>query len=529
VVRRLKPSFASTKPLDIIDINPGVCLLSSKIHQALKPRHHVLVEPNKNVYKSFIDPLLQPKESRYCHVPTLSELFSGEGAKFLPEQTPVTSKILPKGTMNDTLLILANLTSLKAIHSSSGNAVGAINSYINGMMNQENTLHHYGLVRMLAWLPDGEKNALIPRSIIERKKFSVRLDLVAQISEIAGAPNTSYRSPARRQHDLAIQSEQLAAQRAKEAGIWDPKIRIPPPSAIPWCEIGLRPDAHDQLRSLPDRLPWQDEMLALEDAWRKDPLKAVKRRRKQEPRLGRPPSDQPEKLRLLRAKFLTMRKAHTVAQEWARRQSKIDKDEMSLLKDESMFLGMAAETEAIRQRATELHADMYKGRRDLALIARRYIDDRRGFEQRPPLLQWDRRTAEPLVVANDEFYPTKKIALLDFKPAAELLEKLDSFDKRVCFNYLCSILFRNPAKPVRNNLTTVVQGGLDDFVGKVPDVLNPLKGGNPNLDNLRVRTLPLDLLVQLALALETWPFRMQTHEMIMKTGRRKRGIIHDDD
>lgn len=64
--------------------------------------------------------------------------------------------------------------------------------------------------------------------------------------------------------------------------------------------------------------------------------------------------------------------------------------------------------EDVRQEAAKLHAEIDKGRKDLAVLARKYIDDRRGFAQDQPLLQWDCRTAESLLVRSDEFYPSEK-------------------------------------------------------------------------------------------------------------------------
>ena len=487
-----------------------------------------MVEPDRNTYKSCVDPLLEQKDSRYRYVPHLSDVFGARGAEYLPDQTTVTSKIVLKGTVNDTLLILANLTGPKAFQSKPGSSILAMHQYINGMMNQENSFHHYGLVRTLAWLPDEEKVAFIPRNITERKNFTVRLDMAAQVEEIAGADEIENPSQSRRQHELAIKSEQLASLRATKAGVWNPERRRPHPSTPPWYEIGLVPDALDQLRRLPNKLPWQSEMLALDDTrndrridLKREPGKAGRGR-------GRPRSEEPETLRFHRAKFLTMRKANTIPQQWARRQSELDYAQMGLVTGDPTSSDRTAEVEAIQGKSAELHAEMAKGRRDLVVVARKYIDDRRGFEQHPPLLQWDRRTGEPLVVKDDEFYPNKKMALLDIKPVPEALEQLSDFDKRVCFDYLCNMLFRNPAQPISNVLMTVVQGGLDDFVQRVPDLLNPLKGGHANLDDLRARTLPVSLLIQLALALDTWPFRMQTHEMIMSTGRKRSNVILED-
>ncbi|ERF73267.1 hypothetical protein EPUS_03099 [Endocarpon pusillum Z07020] len=519
-IRRLRPSLPAARPLDIIDINPGVCLWSSRIHLALKPRCHILVEPDKDAYKDYVDPLLQQPGSRYRHVPVLSDLF---GTNLLPDQTPVTSADHDKGKTNDSLLILANLTSGKAFKSRSDGPPSAsmIPQYIGGILNQENSIHHYGLVRMLAWLPDDEKASYLPRTITERKKYSVRLDLVTRLSEIAGAaPDDVPSSQARRQHDLTLQGLQLVAQRAKASGVWHPDSRRPPAPTPTWYEIPLVSDALDQLRELPHKFPWQKELLTVHDTWRR-PLPKVNKHASEASRpIGRPPSDEPESLRLLRTKFLTVRKTKAVAQQWADRQIELDRSRIDAHRARQSPAVLAATEKDIQQKEATLWAEMAKGRKDLALVAKRYVDDRRGFEQQPPLLQWDRRTAEPLLVKDEEFYPSQKLALLDFQPVPDVLERLNDFDKRTCFDYLCNILFRNLAQPVHAHLEAIAQGGLDEFVERVPDLTNPLKGGHPNLHDLRVRTLPTGLLVQLALALETWPFRLQTHEMIMHTSRR---------
>ena len=441
----------------------------------------------------------------------------------------MTSKSKSKGVTNDTLLILANLTGVKAIQPKNGTSIKAMHHYINGIMNQENSFHHYGLVRMLVWVPDKEKAAYIPRTITERKNFTVRLDAVARVDEIAGADEIENLPHSRRNHHLTIQSEQLTSERAVKCGVWDPEDRRPHPSTPTWHEIDVASDALDQLRRLPDKLSWHAELLELEDALNarqaESPNQDIKARRGR----GRPPAELPKTLRTHRARFLTTRKAYLIPKQWANRQAKLDKAEVDLISRDPMSAKYAAKRNTIQKQTSKLLAEMAKGRRDLVIVARKYIDDRRGFEQVPPLLQWDRRMAEPLVVQDDEFHPAKKMALLDIKPVATSLDQLDTFEKRVCFDYLCNMLFRNPAQPVRNDLTTVVRGGLDEFVQQVPELLNPLNGGHPNLDELRARTLPVSLLIRLALALETWPFRMQTHGMIMGTGRRKRNVMLVDE
>jgi mitochondrial transcription factor 1 len=519
VLRRLQPTLPSTRPLDIIDLNPGVCLWSTAIHKALKPRYHVLVEPNIDAYRSYVDPLLKEQGSRYRHVSVLPDLFRVSGAECLPDQTPVASNTIPTGGINDSLLILANLTSTQGTGIRLRGSACATNLrlYVGGMMHLQNSLHHYGLVRMLAWLPDDEKLVYLPRTITDRRKFSLKLDLVTHVNEVAGGPVMPGPSrPTQRQHDLVIESEQRVAQRVKQSAVWDPEARRIPAPAPPWYEIGLDTDAIEQLRRLPQKLPWQVELLALGDDWRKRESDVQKTNKNKRGQWDKPP----ENLGLLRTKFLTTRKATNVAQGWAKRQSELDRSEIALHRAGQSSSSLAAQKEKIRGEAATLHAEMEAGRRDLAELAKRYIDDRRGFEQNPSLLQWDRRPAEPLVVTDDEFYPPKKMALLDLTPNPTGLQKLDDFDKRTCFQYLSSNLWRRPAQSILRDLPTVVQGDLDEFCELVPDLRNLLKGGHPNLDDLRVRTISPELLVQLTLALETWPFRLPTHEMIMNSGGR---------
>lgn len=553
MVRRLQPSFPATKPLDIIDIHPGVCLWSSKIHDALKPRRHILVEPNQPNYQSYIDPLLQRKDSKYRHVLNLSDLFSQRAAtEYLPDQTPVGSKDIFKNTINPSLLILANFTNYGAKDPKYERSISQkyIREYLLGIMDPEQSFHHYGLVRMLAWLRNQDKNTIIPRAISDRHKFTVRLDVVAQVNEVAGgAYEISHRSAPRRQHELTLRSEQLVAQRAKDAGILTPENRKPPPSSPPWYEIGLGDGALDQLRQLPHRLPWQERFLEMYEEWGKgnkntgeNPFKAMKRKPERSSSgarrgkivrssvKGRPPSKEPREWRVLRTRFLTVRKQNIEAQDWANRQIELDKAEMKLLAGEQPASKYLASMKAIRRKADKLHAQINAGRIDLFRLVRKYIDDLRGFEQNPPLLQWDRRNAEPLLVSPNEFHPAQKLTLLDLQPVTDSLRKLSDLDQRTCFEFICHCLFRYPTQSMRDVLKTVVQGDIDDFLEKVPDLLDPSKGGNSNLDDLRARTLPVDLIVQLALALEKWPFRMQAYEMlVMIAGKREKNQMLVDD
>jgi hypothetical protein len=61
----------------------------------------------------------------------------------------------------------------------------------------------------------------------------------------------------------------------------------------------------------------------------------------------------------------------------------------------------------------------------------------------------------------------------------------------------------------------LIPAGTDDFIQTVPGIHDPTKGGWFDLSNLRIRTLPADMFVEIALAYEKWPFRATTETILM--------------
>src|SRR4051812_35259567 len=62
---RLAQSLQNHGHCDIIDVNPGVGLWSTKLHEFIKPRTHVLMEPEWKFYSRWLQPLLDQKDSKY--------------------------------------------------------------------------------------------------------------------------------------------------------------------------------------------------------------------------------------------------------------------------------------------------------------------------------------------------------------------------------------------------------------------------------------------------------------------------------
>jgi hypothetical protein len=182
-----------------------------------------------------------------------------------------------------------------------------------------------------------------------------------------------------------------------------------------------------------------------------------------------------------------------------------------------------------REVIEELRTERKKLQREYMLLVDKCIDDQRAFDHVPPVLAWDRREIEPLWVDRDEFYPSKPLALLDFQPrSTALLSRLDTLEKKMCFDHLTSTLLQNPGRSVAQGLEQMVHDGLDQFLEKVPSLRDPQQGGKRNLDDLRIRSLPVGLFVDMALAWETWPFRPKLSATSVRLNRLGQGTFVDN-
>lgn len=102
-------SLQKHKGCDILDINPGIGLWSQKLHDFLKPRSHILLEPSPEIFKEFLDPLVNAPDSKYKLVSkdtkdlTSYRELVDEG--MFPHQTRVNSTDPAAQDVNNTLLI----------------------------------------------------------------------------------------------------------------------------------------------------------------------------------------------------------------------------------------------------------------------------------------------------------------------------------------------------------------------------------------------------------------------------------------
>ncbi|KAG9983463.1 hypothetical protein KCU98_g6073, partial [Aureobasidium melanogenum] len=105
------------KGCDIIDLHPGACLWSQKIHERLQPRRHLLLEPDERYLDPFIKPLLDQKDSTYRHTTlsgaapkgyfdTYDKIFNDH---LLPARDPLSVHDPRLREPNNSLLVIGNL------------------------------------------------------------------------------------------------------------------------------------------------------------------------------------------------------------------------------------------------------------------------------------------------------------------------------------------------------------------------------------------------------------------------------------
>jgi len=521
VIQRLKPSFKDLPECDIIDINPGASIWSSKIHDVLKPRRHILIEHSgKSLYKPLIQPLLDQDTSKYhlvegqpLHFSTYSRLFD-DG--LLPEQTSQLPGVDAQKE-NRSLLLLANLGyRAKIPHLFNGPlALYLLHIFCMSMYTRA-YFHKYGWVRMLVWVPAKDKHSFLPRSVAERSPGNLKEEAACFVTEVAGPhSNGSARDSGQ---DLALEIERMerVSQKMLELGITVPKgrrrIRPEPHPA----SVRADTDGFARLRKQQDRTPHQNEVLELLDAIerRKRSGKAV-----QENADRRRTSAEEKRLSHLTGQMRRDNDAYVALQNLLARQAALDNMEKSINEED------LTSRRELKEDCDEFDREIATGFNPQQSTVLKTIDDRRAFYQSPCVLAWDRREVEPLTVKDNEFHPQEAMVLLDIRPNLDVIDTINTEEKLLCYEYVCVSLFEKSTTSVWDALDTLTRGNAEAIIRTVPALHDTTKGGSFDLRRVRVRTLPVATVVELALAWVKWPFRPTLSEMGSQLRKQHSGAI----
>ncbi|KAI9738274.1 MAG: hypothetical protein M1834_008772 [Cirrosporium novae-zelandiae] len=493
ILHQLAPSLQPYRGCPIIDINPGVGLWSSKIHDLLKPRKHYLLEWEEHLYFPFLKKVLDKPGSTYCHVPTskstartwhvVETLLQFDSDLSLPNENHIASKesSIGKETTIDPknlILILANLRwtatpGSRGWKSTENMEQELIFRYGNNIRYQKQNL------RMLAWMSENTQAAVLPRTIFNRGKTPPLLDLVCDYSQLVG---TKSLREFQREPSLEKHSAQIINKKMEDNNIVIPETRrfqLPDDD-----ESRFKYHSH---RNKPEKPGWLDTLTELEEAFRngefqEGPGNYRGSKSKVDPRWIR--------LRTLR----NLQKCNTKRYAEVDNMLEQEAEALKLLQeirdldlDEQSRAARIKEFSTIRENISNWLKKEPKSQTERFWVR---SDERRAFFQKPPVLMWDRRPAEPLVANNEEFFPKIPLSLVDFRPRPNAAESLPTAVDEVYLSHVLDVLYARPKDSALKIMSRLIneetaRNILKEFIGLKDDS----QCDYPALEDLTIRSL----------------------------------------
>lgn len=512
----------------IIDINPGAGLWSSKLHDFLKPRSHILIEPAQDQYLPFLQPFLDSPNSHY-HLRDWDEETSWTPDRFFLEGLlgDEFRNCKAPSTQNKSLLINANLTHHR--RKSTTLRYPPYHKCIKRLIDDfifKTGFQAHGFVRVLMWLNDQDKQNVLPRAVCRRKLLALQVETTCHVEEVVGGANEVKDKEKKREDFLNIRSGVRAAEEMKRNNTRIPKERQD--------EIQMK--VQDYLMNLNDEevksatdpqnvivnkhRKWHEELKQLEKDFREgNSVKFINAPSSAQTGLEtRKPRESsfihsPEFIRLvqLQRNYRNERKNQAIMDDFFQQQAAIDALELEASNVGLDDLQRSRKLKEFTRLNAKLKFQLEQMTFKCQNTFRSYNNDRKAFALNPPLLMWDRRNAEPLVAREEEVVPTKEIALLDFQRNLSHLypmnrEQKTQWDRLMYFFFTLS-------SQTPHALNSFAPGAFDAIVPQAPALWDPFRGGRKDLSLLEARSFTPEMCHQITLALDRWEFKPSTTEL----------------
>lgn len=397
---------------------------------------------------------------------------------------------------NNSLLVITNSTQDPLIMGSvirRTNLNPRLNELLGDFRDKKGFQAH-GLVRVLMWIHDQDKQTLLPRSINGRKKTALQMEMVCHAEEIVGGAVDRRLRDKMREEFIDIQSSERVAQEMERHD-----IQIPPER-----REGISNNSQGN-KSL--KRAWHRELEQLEKDFESGKLKRFPPGTpRQYTRRPRGSSDQhtaeyrrlvelQRNLRhdkIIKSRNDIMFEIQAVVDSLELDATNPDLDGLRRAKALKLF---TQHNEKLNQQLDQMTA---KGR-DHYIFLR---ENRRAFTQTPPLLMWDRRACEPLIAHKSEFAPEKELALLDIQGHVPDRYPMTP-EQATQFDLIMKQLFTYPSdSPLA--LDSLAPNATDTIVPLVPDLKDPSKGGRLDLSDLEVRALTPKMAHGITMAWDQW-------------------------
>ncbi|KAJ9145319.1 rRNA adenine N(6)-methyltransferase [Pleurostoma richardsiae] len=510
IVTYIKPTLERHVGCDLIDIYPGVGLWSNKLHEVLKPRSHILMEPDTDLYKPFLEPLLAKPGVRM--VPQSGIVWTELNQVLTPEYLPRQvqhARDSPEATKrNDTLLVTANIAfhPRKRFLTFDSVAMLVLYQFITAIRTSS-LFQKYGLVRMLIWAADHDKTTLLPRSVQGRRRLAIEGELTTDwITELVGSDGEVGSKSARfvRDRTIDLESARNTLDRMRENG-----IQIPPgresqlvTEVLTMSSEERRAIAAGKAKAEFDR-PYLRELEELEEDFAAGKFSID--------------SDKYKRFKDLRYALTRNARQHDAIHELL-----IERDEITALHRTATASGEAEVLQLLQERQTAWNDridKLVKNQRREFMLSRDNLD---VFRQTPPVLSWDRRYAEPLRARPTEYFPNAPCCLLDIQPKAmhPLLRGTGARHGHAgdTFELILRSLLQTSLDPVGRALGAVWPGAPDGVIPHCPSLTDPDRGGQPipGYGEVTVRGLNETQLVEMMQAWMKWPFRPTYPELVAR-------------
>lgn len=520
------------KGCDIIDLYPGVCLWSQKLHEFLQPRTHVLLEPSPSFYSKFQNPLLKQPDSKY-------KLFEGDPIErdtfdrlfesgILPHQKPVEDGNSEGQKSNNTLLVTGSFMWDPPAKGMGFDSIGKqMLVMLTDSARTHERIHKAGPVRSLIWGTEDDFRSSIPRSHYKYSKFTFAMNYLARNIQVVTpdhGPKGTGGLTIGRLPQQEIQSVIRALRRGTENGMELPAHRrenihdFADDIARQNVEQGKDADARLNIQEISEYLTrqlragksvrgvdWEQNiknnisMMAVE----KDPsIFYVKEWKARGMEVTPEWKENAQKMRLTLALARSSLKKRMLAEKLADQAEALFDRECEVLTMEEGPEKEAAKAELETMDAELEAACRVQGHAPYDPISE--VTERLSLKSPVPRLEWDSRPYEPLVMQKNEVWPQKRAFLIDSEPYAVPAGQDPGWYFWV-FDFMVG-LFQNTNASVIKALDTL-QPGAASLVDNVPSLRDPKRGGRWNLNHLKVSMLTNEMISDLCQAYHDWLFK----------------------
>ncbi|KAL8721419.1 MAG: hypothetical protein Q9225_001894 [Loekoesia sp. 1 TL-2023] len=519
-LRRLAPSLRTYEGCTIIDVNPGIGLWSSKLHDIVRPKKHFLAEPPSSPFLPHLEPLANQQNSRY-HLLDWQDEDVWEPGRYVAEGLLPAFDTSKAREPEQPILILAN-TAIPTPRSTERVRAKSYMKFLdwgNDVMLGSGFHAGGGPIRMLMWCPEKEVTPALPRTIRSRSKLSLFLEMTSHVEAIVSADVGTQKI---RDRGVELMSGQQVARRMQSSGITIPDGRhtdlyeqvqeelvlsaaTEKGSRAPNTEVRIR-GWHRELQNLQQRFE-AGEFLKAEGM---SPGEAIKKRPK-----GTKLTPEYARLVDLERELKHIQKRTKVIDELLQEQAEIDALDLRAYDSNLEASQQAAAQTELQERKKKLQERVESTPGQHIREEFQYFKhERKAYSQNPPLLIWDRRTAEPLKSYDEEFYPEKGLCLLDIKPKQPLQYRMTAAQGTI-FSLLMTALYRCPAHNL-SVLDQIAPGAFEALTPKIPALTDPSRGGERDLRDLPIDRLTPEMAYGLTVAWQDWPFKPDLADLLLK-------------